>query len=385
MPSSPTTPSRNAPALSALTAPIIVTGRAEPGGGHGLVEALAAGVAHEGRAEHRLARVGHALEVDHEVLIEAADDDHAFTHVVDTLRCAGELVTTLGIDLGTGSVKAAVVDPDGTVRAKAGKAYAVESPRPGWAESDPRAWLAATHEVVAQAHRAARRPTAVGFSGQMHGVVVTDADLAPLRPAILWADGRATEQARALARDLSPGRAQPPRLAGGHRLRRDHARLAARARARRDGAGGARAAAEGLAARRASAGASPPTRAMPPARCCTTSSPATGPTGAMAWAGVDPALLPPVRGSVDRTGSIRIGDARPAERGRRRRHGLRARRPRAAARRRLRRGGQRRPGRARHGRSAARRHPAHPHLRHRRRPGRRLVPHRGRAERRACR
>ena len=37
----------------------------------------------------------------------------------------------------------------------------------------------------------------------MHGVVVTDADLQPLRPAILWADTRSVDQARALARDLS--------------------------------------------------------------------------------------------------------------------------------------------------------------------------------------
>lgn len=106
----------------------------------------------------------------------------------------------LGIDLGTGSVKAAVVD-DGVVLAKAGQAYAVDAPRPGWAESDPEAWLDATRAVAARA-LSDHSPTAVGFSGQMHGVVVTNAALRPLRPAILWADTRSADQARALARDL---------------------------------------------------------------------------------------------------------------------------------------------------------------------------------------
>ena len=59
-------------------------------------------------------------------------------------------MTTLGIDLGTGSVKAALVADDGTVLAKAGRPYAVTAPHPGWAESDPAAWLAATRDVVAR-------------------------------------------------------------------------------------------------------------------------------------------------------------------------------------------------------------------------------------------
>jgi xylulokinase len=113
-------------------------------------------------------------------------------------------VTTLGIDLGTGSVKAALVAQDGAVLAKASRAYPVTAHRPGWAESDPADWLAATRTVVAEVIAATgAHPLSVGFSGQMHGVVVIDADLAPLRPAILWADGRSVEQARALARDLT--------------------------------------------------------------------------------------------------------------------------------------------------------------------------------------
>lgn len=109
-------------------------------------------------------------------------------------------MTVLGIDLGTGSVKAAVVD-DGRVVVRAGRAYAVHAPHPGWAESDPDEWLAATRDVAAQVAEG-HTPESAGFSGQMHGVVVCDRALNPLRPAILWADGRSTAQAQALARDL---------------------------------------------------------------------------------------------------------------------------------------------------------------------------------------
>jgi len=112
-------------------------------------------------------------------------------------------VTTLGIDLGTGSVKAAVVSATGAILSHASKTYAVSSPFPGWAESDPSEWLKAAEEVAQEAMRvAAYPPQAVGFSGQMHGVVITDASLNPLRPAILWADTRSAAQAQQMNEEL---------------------------------------------------------------------------------------------------------------------------------------------------------------------------------------
>ena len=112
-------------------------------------------------------------------------------------------MSTLGIDLGTGSVKAAVLDDAGAITAKSGRGYAVNAPHPGWAESDPAQWLAGTRAVVAEVFAECDDDiTAVGFSGQMHGVVVADSDLTPLRPAVLWADGRSTAQAAALQADL---------------------------------------------------------------------------------------------------------------------------------------------------------------------------------------
>jgi xylulokinase len=128
---------------------------------------------------------------------------------------------TLGIDLGTSSVKAVVVTPDRRPAGQATGDYRVSSPRPGHSESDPAEWLAATaHAVKAAVAEAGAEPVAIGLSGQMHGVVPTAADGRPVRAALLWSDARATRElaryhdlppiVRArLANPISPGMAGP--------------------------------------------------------------------------------------------------------------------------------------------------------------------------------
>ncbi|MFZ8982402.1 MAG: FGGY family carbohydrate kinase, partial [Candidatus Nanopelagicales bacterium] len=73
----------------------------------------------------------------------------------------------IGIDLGTQSVKVALVDPQGQVVAAAVRPYAVVSSEPGWAESNPTAWydavVDAAPEVLATTPG---RPAAVGLRGQ---------------------------------------------------------------------------------------------------------------------------------------------------------------------------------------------------------------------------
>jgi xylulokinase len=127
----------------------------------------------------------------------------------------------LGIDLGTSSVKVVVADLEGGLTAQTDAAYPVTSPRPGWSETDPRAWLSSTATAVRTAvAQAAADIVAIGFSGQMHGIVPADAAGEPLRPAMLWSDARATAQLAAydrlpaparsrLANPLSPGMAGP--------------------------------------------------------------------------------------------------------------------------------------------------------------------------------
>ncbi|GGM11637.1 xylulokinase [Nakamurella endophytica] len=111
----------------------------------------------------------------------------------------------LGIDLGTSSVKVVLTGPDGAVRAQAGADYPVTRPHPGWSETDPAAWWSAIRSAVAQvlAAEPGAAPVGIGLSGQMHGVVLADADGRPTRPAVLWADARAGAET-ALYRELGP-------------------------------------------------------------------------------------------------------------------------------------------------------------------------------------
>lgn len=110
----------------------------------------------------------------------------------------------LGIDLGTSSVKAAVMSEDGVIQQVASEEYRVGSPAPGWAETDPVDWwVAARHAVRRLDPKHRRRIEAIGLAGQMHGVVLAHTDGRAVRPAIVWADGRSVPELR-LYRQLSP-------------------------------------------------------------------------------------------------------------------------------------------------------------------------------------
>ena len=98
----------------------------------------------------------------------------------------------LGIDLGTGSLKVAIVDENGREQAVASVAYAIETPHAGWAETSVQTWWRALCEAAARLPAELRRAVrAIGFSGQMHGVVLIDAAGEAVRPAMLWPDTRA--------------------------------------------------------------------------------------------------------------------------------------------------------------------------------------------------
>ena len=98
----------------------------------------------------------------------------------------------VGIDVGTTGVKALAVSASGEVLARAERGYALSTPKPGWAEQDPEDWVRAAEEALAELPDA----DAVGFSGQMHGLVCLDGADRVLRPAILWNDGRTGEECR---------------------------------------------------------------------------------------------------------------------------------------------------------------------------------------------
>ena len=122
----------------------------------------------------------------------------------------------LGIDLGTSGLKLAAVREDGTVAAQAEAAYGVDRPAPGFAEIDPAAWVAALESALDRL--GSHNWSAVGLDGQMHGLVLVDADGEAVRPAVLWPDRRAdlqrwrelpSDMRQRLANPLTPGMAGP--------------------------------------------------------------------------------------------------------------------------------------------------------------------------------
>ncbi|MFO1150638.1 MAG: xylulokinase [Alsobacter sp.] len=112
------------------------------------------------------------------------------------------MATFLGIDVGTSSIKAILLDERQTLLAEAGAPLAVERPHPLWSEQDPEAWWQATCQAVAEIR--ARHPDrmaeveGIGLSGQQHGATLLAADGSVLRPCILWNDGRSGAECREL-------------------------------------------------------------------------------------------------------------------------------------------------------------------------------------------
>lgn len=106
----------------------------------------------------------------------------------------------LGLDLGTSSVKAIIMNEQGDVIASHSVSLAISRPHPQWSEQDPLQWWQATEEVILQLGRSypMDQIEAIGLSGQMHGAVLLDAQQAVLRPAILWNDVRSFKQCQAL-------------------------------------------------------------------------------------------------------------------------------------------------------------------------------------------
>lgn len=128
----------------------------------------------------------------------------------------------LGIDLGTSAVKVLILDTEGNTLSVSKAGYEMMAPRPGWAESDPNAWWHATVTAVQAAisHVPQVKITAIGLSGQMHGLVPADREGRPTRQALLWPDTRAEQELKRyqalppalleqLANPLVPGMAGP--------------------------------------------------------------------------------------------------------------------------------------------------------------------------------
>lgn len=100
----------------------------------------------------------------------------------------------LGIDVSTTGAKALLIDEKGAVVASATTPLTVQTPKPLWSEQNPHEWWMGTwrsiRDVMASSGVTAGDIAAVGLTGQMHGLVLLDAERRVLRPAILWNDQR---------------------------------------------------------------------------------------------------------------------------------------------------------------------------------------------------
>lgn len=111
----------------------------------------------------------------------------------------------LGYDLGTSSIKAALVSAEtGKVIASAQSPdteLAIQSPQPDWAEQDPDLWweyvCLATKKLLAKVPDAKDNLESIGIAYQMHGLVLIDEAGEVVRPSIIWCDSRAVEIGKA--------------------------------------------------------------------------------------------------------------------------------------------------------------------------------------------
>ena len=101
----------------------------------------------------------------------------------------------IGVDLGTSALKLVMMKGNGELVKTVSKEYPLYFPRSGWSEQNPTDWFLVVKEGLKElAVCADEKIAGISFGGQMHGLVILDKDDNVLRPAILWNDGRSTEE-----------------------------------------------------------------------------------------------------------------------------------------------------------------------------------------------
>mgnify|MGYP004554583985 FL=1 len=102
----------------------------------------------------------------------------------------------IGVDLGTSAVKLLLMEESGKICNIVSKEYPLFFPHPGWSEQNPEDWytqsMAGMKELTEGIDRT--QVSGISFGGQMHGLVTLDAQDQVIRPAILWNDGRTSEE-----------------------------------------------------------------------------------------------------------------------------------------------------------------------------------------------
>jgi xylulokinase len=119
---------------------------------------------------------------------------------------SAELV--VGVDVGSQGTCAQAIAPDGTLHATSYVPHTLSYPRPGWAEQEPREWLGAVAQALAEVRRAVDGSPlrAVSFGSQLDGLVPAAADGEATGPALIWMDRRAGTECEAAADRIRPER-----------------------------------------------------------------------------------------------------------------------------------------------------------------------------------
>ena len=102
----------------------------------------------------------------------------------------------IGVDLGTSAVKLLAMNKDGKILKTVSVEYPISFPQSGWSEQNPEDWYKGSMEGISKlvAETGETTVEGIGVGGQMHGLVILDKDDNVIRPAILWNDGRTTEE-----------------------------------------------------------------------------------------------------------------------------------------------------------------------------------------------
>jgi len=108
----------------------------------------------------------------------------------------------MGIDFGTGGVRVGVFDREGTPVQFHAVGFDTNYPRSGWAEQDPEVWwrslVEATKGVMREGGISPEEIAGISTDATASTVMVMDAQDRHMRPAIMWMDVRASDQAQRL-------------------------------------------------------------------------------------------------------------------------------------------------------------------------------------------
>ena len=102
----------------------------------------------------------------------------------------------IGADLGTSALKLLLVCPTGEIVKTVSKEYPVNYPHPAWSEQNPDDWWSVFKDGIKELTKDIETESikAIGFGGQMHGLVALDENDCVIRPAILWNDSRTDKE-----------------------------------------------------------------------------------------------------------------------------------------------------------------------------------------------